>query len=300
MKILVTGAAGKVGEAVARELLDAGYEVRILDILPPEADLKQHCEVVYCDLQDRIGVLRAVDGCDAIAHLAAVPNPLNGLDQTLFGPNVLGTQNIFAAMEACGVKKMVLASSCSVYGFPFQLKEGDDRLIPDYLPMDIDHPIVSQDIYALSKECNERTAAMYTRRTGMATTCLRLSMVVNFNKFHIRLSRMLEHSLNWGSRDLWGYVECRDVARAFRLSIEKVESGHHKLIICAQDVMVDTDDVRGLIERHYPKLTPFLDNGFDYDKYGFWDTRPAKELLGWESQYHWRDHLPAQGKVATK
>jgi nucleoside-diphosphate-sugar epimerase len=299
MKVLVTGAAGKVGETVARDFLDAGYEVRILDIVPPKTDLKQRCEVVYCDLQDRVGLLRAVDGCEAIVHLAAVPNPLNGMDLTLFGPNVIGTQYLFAAAEACGVKKLSLASSCSIYGFPFQLSYKEGRLIPDYLPMDVDHPIVSQDVYALSKECNEVTAAMYSRRTGMVTTCLRLSMVADFSNRRRWLMDMIKNSVHWASADLWAYVECRDVARAFRLAIEKIESGHHKFIITAQDLLVDIDNPRLLIEKHYPKLTTFLENGFDYDKYGFWDTRPAKELLDWESQYHWRDFFPVKDEVST-
>jgi len=300
MKILVTGASGKVGEAVAHEFLDAGYEVRILDITPPEAELQKRCEVVYCDLQDRIGLLRVVDGCDAVAHLAAIPNPMHGSDLTLFGPNVLGTQYLLAAAEAFGIKKFALASSVSIYGFPFQLNHGEGKLIPNYLPMDINHPFISQDVYALSKECNEATAAMYTRRTGMATTCLRLTMVVNFARRQRWVLHQIQQAANWGSSDLWAYVERRDVASAFRLAIEKVESGHHRLLITAQDLLADVEDGRELIRKHYPKLESFLDNGFDYDKYGFWDSRPAKELLGWESKYHWRDYVTAEDESTKK
>ena len=53
----------------------------------------------------------------------------------------------------------------------------------------------------------------------------------------------------------------------------------------------EPDNRRARIEAHYPELLPFLDGDFDWDRYGFWDTRRASELLGWESKFHWREAL---------
>lgn len=294
MKVLVTGAAGQVGSIVAREFLDAGHEVRILDIAPPSRELRERCEVHLCDLQDRLGLFRAVEGCDAVAHLAAIPNPAHGNDRVLFGPNVLGTQLLLAAAEAYEIKRFALASSCSIYGFPFQQGRWDENTLrPQYLPMDIHHPIVSQDVYALSKECNEITAAMYSRRCDMATTCLRLTWVVSFESRRARrwIPHSAQHAKERPSRDLWAYVEARDVARAFMLALEKFETGHRRYVLAAQDVLADVENRRELIERHYSELAPFLSNGFDYDTYGFWDSRPAQEELGWNSRFHWREFV---------
>jgi nucleoside-diphosphate-sugar epimerase len=161
--------------------------------------------------------------------------------------------------------------------------------------MDENHPIENEDVYGLSKQCNELTAAMYTRRTGMATTCFRLTWVTDLEKLDRWSRRWLERAGENKSPDMWSYVDRRDVASAFRLAIEKVESGHHILLLAARDLWGMSGDSaegwRARIEEHYPNLVSFLDNGFDYGKYGFLDTRRAGELLGWESRFHWREAL---------
>ena len=292
MKVTVTGGAGQIGQVVARELLEAGHEVQIIDRVAPPADLRARCEVCYLDLTDRLGLLRALEGREAIAHLGAVPNPSGGKDVDLFAPNVLGTQLVFAAAEAHDIQRVAIASSLSIHGMAFQ-KSGTVR--PRYLPFDEDHPIENEDVYGLSKQCNELTAAMYTRRTGMATTCFRLSWVNDLSNLERWARRWLERAGENKSPDLWSYLDRRDAARAFRLALEKVESGHHVALLAARDEWGEGAQTaagrRARIERHYPDLLPFLDNGFDYAKYGFIDTRRAEELLSWQSQFHWREAL---------
>ena len=292
MKILVTGASGAVGRAVVRDLLGNGHEVRAFDRVPLPADLRGQCESHLADITDRFAVLKAVEGVDGVAHLAAIPNPTNGNDLQLFAPNVLGTQLVLEACESFDVKRCVLASSCSIHGFAFQnAPHGEEAIGPHFLPLDENHPIENRDVYGLSKQCNELTAAMMTRRTGMVTTCLRLMMVLSTERLNPWTRRSLERGIEWKSRDLWGYVEQRDAARAFRLSLEGVESGHHVLIIAAQDYW-SVAPFRTLIERHYPELLPSMDeaeaNGYDF-AHGGWDTRRAQKLLGWKSQHHWAD-----------
>jgi nucleoside-diphosphate-sugar epimerase len=285
MKILVTGAAGNVGAFVARELLDHGYQVRALDRTAPPEDLRSRVEVVYADLSDRLAMLRAAQGCDAIAHLAAIPNPMHGRDLEILEPNVVGTHYVLAAAEAQGISKVVLASSVSIYGVPFAEKQ----FVYDYLPIAEGHPITEQDLYALSKHCNELTAATYTRRTGMATTCLRIGMVVDFGGKHLHWYKRSLNNLNeWPSRDFWHYIEVRDVARAFRLALENVEAGHHAAHVVAREPFTKHDP-RELICLHYPHLERFLDSDWDFAKMGFWDTRRAEELFGFISQISWRD-----------
>lgn len=294
MKVTVTGGAGKVGQAVAREFLDCGYEVQIIDRVAPPADLRERCEVCYLDLTDRLGLLRALENSKAIAHLGAVPNPTEGKDLDLFATNVLGTQLVLAAAEAHDIKRVALASSISIHGMAFQ-KSGTIK--PQYLPIDENHPIEHEDIYGLSKLCNEMTAAMYTRRTGMATTCFRLSWVNDLSNLDRWATRWLERAGDNASPDLWSYIDRRDVARAFRLAIEKVESGHHIMLLAARDLWGQGGDtlegMRARIERFYPELLPWMDNGFDYERYGYIDTRRAGELLGWDSQFRWREALGA-------
>ena len=291
MKILVTGAAGKVGSAVARELLNANHEVRIFERAPVSSDLRAECEVVHGDLTDRFAVLRAVEGVQAIAHLGAIADPLHGRDLELFAPNVLGTQHILAAAASFGIRRVVLASSLTIYGLQFQIaKNGEETILPQFLPFDESHPIQPADVYALSKQCNEATAATYTRRFGMATTCLRLSWVNSLENPNEWTKRHLERGGNWKNRDLWAYVERRDAARAFRLALETVESGHNIVGIVARGFW-SSWSARELVKRHYPDLEHFLDERSDWDfqNDGFWDTRAAEQLCGWKSEIHWQD-----------
>jgi nucleoside-diphosphate-sugar epimerase len=288
MKILVTGASGGVG----RDLLGAGHDVRAFDRVPLPADLRPQCESHLGDITDRYAVLKAVEGVEAVAHLAAIPHPGGGNDLILFAPNVLGTQLVLEACESFGIGRVALASSCSIHGFAFQnVPHGEEVIGPHFLPLTEDHPIENRDVYGLSKQCNELTAAMVSRRTGMATTCLRLMAVFSLEELNPWTRRNLERGLEWKSRDLWGYVESRDAARAFRLSLENVESGHHVLLITAQDYW-STSPFRALIERHFPHLLPSMDEaqskGYDFKDGGF-DTRRAQELLGWKSEHHWGD-----------
>ena len=294
MKVTVTGGAGKVGQAVAREFLDAGHEVQIVDRVAPPADLRERCQICYLDLTDRLGVLRALEGSHAVAHLGAIPDPAGGKDLDLFPTNVLGTQYVLAAAEAHNIRRVAIASSLSIHGFAFQKSQ---TLQPRYLPLDENHPIENEDVYGLSKQCNELTAAMYSRRTGMATTCLRLSWVVDLENLNGWARRWLERAGEQKSRDLWSYIDRRDAARAFLLAIERVQSGHHVALLAARDVWGEgaatAEERRARIAQHFPDLLPFLDNDFDYGTYGFLDTRRAGELLGWESRFHWREALEA-------
>lgn len=286
MNILVTGASGRVGSAVVRELLQHGHEVRVFDKSAPPKDIRREVKVLYGDIADRFALLKAADGVDAIAHLAAIPNPSHGNEEVLFQPNVLGTQYLLAAAELHEVNRVVLASTCAIYGLPF----ATNRIEPRYLPIDENHPMEQQDLYGLSKQLNELTAATYTRRSGMATTCMRISMVVDFEGPQSRwIRRMLEHAHDWPSTDLWAYIHLRDVARAFRLALERVESGHHAVHIVARDALT-THDRRDLIKRHYPNLERFLDT-YNYEEIGFWDSRRAEELFGFVAELFWRNEV---------
>ena len=119
-KVLVTGGAGYIGAHVAAELLNEGYSVRIYDDfsngLHRRVDGKFR-DIVEGDIQDRDKLIQAMQGIDAVIHLAAkkaveesVKNPLKYYEN-----NVGGTLNLLAAMSVKGVKKIVFSSSAAVY-----------------------------------------------------------------------------------------------------------------------------------------------------------------------------------------
>ncbi len=118
MTILVTGASGFVGSAVARRLLDAGHAVRVL--LRPQSDRRNieglGVEVAVGDLRDRASLDRAASGCSALYHVAAdyrlwTPDP-----DELYASNVGGTRDLMAAAATAGVGRIVYTSSVATLG----------------------------------------------------------------------------------------------------------------------------------------------------------------------------------------
>jgi UDP-glucose 4-epimerase len=120
--ILITGGAGFIGSHLADALLRAGRRVRVLDNfstgkranLPEDARI----EVVDGDVANPEAVRRAVAGCAAVAHLAAVASVQASVDdpQGTHRSNFIGTLNVCEAMRAEGVKRVLFASSAAVYG----------------------------------------------------------------------------------------------------------------------------------------------------------------------------------------
>src|SRR5690242_17290077 len=118
MKVLITGAAGNAGQAVCRAAAAAGFELRMADMANPPADVLQLGEFMRCDTRTAEDVRRAVDGTEAVVHLAAWHSghrpPVS--DPTIFAVNVDGTFHVTEACRAHGVQRLVFASSMA-YGW---------------------------------------------------------------------------------------------------------------------------------------------------------------------------------------
>ena len=120
MKALVTGATGFVGAALARTLLAAGWQVRVL--VRAGSDRRNlraiSVESAIGDLTDAPSLQRAVEGCEAVFHAAAdyrlwVPDP-----QAMYRANVEGTRNLLEAARRAGVRRIVYTSSVACIGLP--------------------------------------------------------------------------------------------------------------------------------------------------------------------------------------
>ena len=129
MKALVTGGAGFIGSHVAAGLLARGISVRVLDnfatghrsnLLALSAD----AEVVEGDVRSYDEVHRAVDGCDIVFHHAALGSIVRSIQDPLacHATNVTGTLNVLLASRDYDVRRVVLASSSSVYGTSTRLR----------------------------------------------------------------------------------------------------------------------------------------------------------------------------------
>ena len=151
MKILVTGADGFIGSHVTEALVRAGYEVRAFTLYNSfgslgwldqcAADVKGKFEVFSGDIRDPHGVHKAMEGCDAVLHLAAliaIPFSYHSPD-TYVDTNVKGTLNVVQAARDLGVSKVVHTSTSEVYG------------TAQYVPINEAHPLQGQSPYSASK-----------------------------------------------------------------------------------------------------------------------------------------------------
>ncbi len=226
--ILVTGAAGLLGRFVVRELLTHGHVLRGLDRRRGEDDIEWHVgDVTSPEL-----VATAMTGVDTVMHIAAIPNIWSGDGQTIMRVNLLGTYTVLEAAEAAGVKRVIFCSSDSVAGYT--VREGK-MLAPHYAPLDLDHPLLATDPYAISKVAGEDLVRAYALR-GMSTVALRTVFVAYPEMAGEIVARakdpenyrgpMVGGPSSAGGGPLHHHIDPRDLARAFRLALElKMQPG---------------------------------------------------------------------------
>jgi len=165
---LVTGGAGFIGSNISEELVKRGEKVRILDNFSTGkreniANFEEAIEVIEGDLRDLETVDRAVAGVDFVIHEGALPSVERSIKYPLMtnAVNILGTLNVLSAGLRFGVKRVVYASSSSVYG--------DTRSLPKKEGMKPN----PQSPYGVSKLVGEEYCRIYSSVYGLETVCLR-------------------------------------------------------------------------------------------------------------------------------
>src|SRR4051812_48813980 len=158
MRVLITGAAGRIGTVLRAGLRDE-FDLRLTDVREPE-DLG-HDEFVAADLTDPEAVDRAAAGADAVVHLGAVPDEASFAE--VAGPNLAGTFYVFDAARRLGAKRVVYASSNHATGM---YAPGD--------PLDGTQPPRPDGIYGASKVWGEALGSMFADRFGLEVVCLRI------------------------------------------------------------------------------------------------------------------------------
>ncbi len=295
--VLVTGAAGLLGRFVVSDLLSAGYAVRGLDRRAGEADID------WCvgDVTSPEVVARAMKGADAVLHLAAAANIWAGDGQTITRVNVLGTYTVFEAAETAGVKRTVFCSSDSVAGYT--VREGR-MLTPHYAPLDLDHPLLATDPYAVSKVLGEDLARAYALR-GMSVIALRTVFVAYPDMAGEIIARAKDPDAyrgvkvggpsSAGGGPLHHHIDPRDLARAFRLAMEMPlpPGGFERFYLSAQVTLSPEPTLERLRRLHGDAVeirTPAV-----YARQPFaplYDLTHAAERLGFVAAYDQR-HLLA-------
>ena len=261
-RILVTGGCGFIGRHVVEELLHNGYDVRVYDALIAQVHetaptVPNGVDFLRGDMRDGDAVRRAVEGCEAVLHLAAEV----GVGQSMYeiaryvGANDLGTAVLLEALLDHPVRRIVVASSMSVYGEgryvtesgapieaarrdPAQVRAGRwDIAGPDgrslrAVPTDETKPVDLASIYALTKYAQEREVLIFGEAYEAEAVALRLFNVFGAGQalsnpytgvlanFASRLASGERPTIFEDGAQQRDFVHVRDVARAFRLALE--------------------------------------------------------------------------------
>ena len=227
MIVTVTGGAGYIGGWAARELLAAGHEVRVLDVLlhPDQEEVASDLEhfgvrLVRGDIRDSEARRDAFAGADTVVHLAAiVGDPACAKDPELSAEvNVEGSRSVVSDARELGVGRLIFASTCSNYG----------RMADPTVPIDEEGQLAPVSLYAEQKVGIER-ALLDGDFGDLKPTCLRFATVYG------AAPRMrFDLTVNEFTRDLWAartlevfgekfwrpYVHVRDAARGIALVLD--------------------------------------------------------------------------------
>lgn len=331
-KIVVTGGAGFIGRAVCRELLSRGHDVRVLDSLIEQvhgqgerpAELDAQVELVQGDVRNGHAVERALKGADAVIHLAAEV----GVGQSMYeverytSVNEVGTAVLFERLIERPVRRVVTASSMSIYGEGLY-RGADGDLVQDaergllrdnqrvWDPLDRSGrpltPVATPEwkrpslasIYALGKFAQERMTHIMTAPYGMEGVCLRLFNVYGPGQalsnpytgvlaiFAARLLNAQRPMIFEDGEQRRDFVHVDDVARAFADALELPQAAGGTFNVGSGQDRSITEVAQKLAaamgrEGMEPEIVGKARTG-DI-RHCFCDTRLAEEVLGFSAR----------------
>jgi len=263
-KLLITGGAGFIGSALARNALERGWNIRIVDNAPiAHLDSAEHLksasvEIIMGDLRNQELMRNAVSGCDAVVHLAAqvsvaasIVNPEETMDI-----NVKGTFQLIELCHEFGVERVIIASSAAVYGNAQNLPLKEDDAGQTLSP------------YAHSKWINERQI-IEARKKGLNAAALRFFNVYGIGqnpggsyaavipKFIEQMVKGISPQINGDGLQTRDFVHVNDVADAILTLLENdwKAQKYHAFNVATQKETSLTDLVN-MINKAIQKFQP--------------------------------------------
>jgi UDP-glucose 4-epimerase len=289
LRLLVTGARGRVGAAVVTTALEHGHRVTTSDLGAPRYGIPGGPAYVRADLTDygeAVGLI-AQARPDVVINSAAIPAPGSDPPHVVFRTNALIAFNIAEAIARLGVPRLVNLSSETVPGFV----TAERPWVPDYLPVDEEHPIRPQDAYALSKSLSEQIADALVRRSDATAVSVRPSYVLSPDMY----AGVVPPIQSGGRRpppNQWSYVDTRDLGELIVLAAEATTTGH-EVVYAAQPDNLMGQPLADLLAGAYGDDAPPLRDLDRPDASGI-SIAKAREMFGWDPQRSWRDEFPAR------
>jgi nucleoside-diphosphate-sugar epimerase len=286
--VVVTGGSGKAGTAIVKELLAHGYAVMNVDVVPPREQLCHFFKADLTDFGQAVDSIRRAAGTidrrrsplgepDSVIHMAGIPAPSLAADGVTFQNNLISTYNVFSAATLFGLKRVVWASSETVFGLPLT------RAIPPSVPVTEDQPPMPESGYALAKSMSEQMAReMYRWNAGTTFVGLRISNI--FEPGDYAAIPSFWDNLDLRKWNLWSWVDSRDVAQACRLGLEAQVSGAPVFTIAAADTLMKQTN-RELMAKAFPTV-PLRPGTGDHETLLCIDA--ARKTLGYAPKHTWR------------
>jgi len=276
--VLVTGAGGSIGGDVVGLLRAHGVRVTGLSDRwrrPSPADA-----VHTGDATDEAVVGEALEGVDAVVHMAAIPGAELAPSYRGYRTNTDATFNVLAQAGERGVRRAVIASSINAFGVPANQHE----LLPAYYPIDEEIPRQLDDWYSLSKVSDELTAEMAASRWGMTVVALRFPLTTIPSRVR-ELATVEKHRQ---IREGWSYLDRRDAARAVLHSLVAPLAGAYVIGLSAADTFRE-EPTETLLDRYasgVPRRRAFE------GREALVDTTRARALLGFTPRHTWTEPDP--------
>ncbi len=178
-RVLITGAAGRIGSTLRAGLIGRHDGFRLLD-RKPVVDPRADEEAIVADLADTKALAKAVDGVDAMIHLAGAPDPKDF--ETMFRINARGMYDVFEAARKAGVKRIVFASTNHTYGM-YPVEHG----------MTETDPVRPDSFYGVTKVFAEAMLRYYFDKHGIESVSVRIGSFEKRPSQQRHLSTWLSH-----------------------------------------------------------------------------------------------------------
>jgi nucleoside-diphosphate-sugar epimerase len=219
MRILITGAAGRIGRRLIQELLPHGHELLGCDqVAEPGLEIPY----IVADIRSLEAMETVCAGCEAVVHLAAIPGPgpRDSREQwpDIVQRNILGTYHVLEAAARRGVRRVVFASSLCAEGW----LPGGHVHQPRYFPLDEEHPLQTEEPYGMSKQIGEIYGWGFHQRAGLEFLSIR--------PMNVQDAETNGPGVLHSAQPTWQRVDRGDLCQAFRLALEtKIRWGIYQI-----------------------------------------------------------------------
>ncbi|KMK55319.1 UDP-glucose-4-epimerase [Aspergillus fumigatus Z5] len=217
---------------------------------------------------------------DAVIHLAGYSRNMLAPDDETFRTNTVSTYNVIEAACKLGIRKIIIASSVTVYGVSFALGDTD---YPSF-PVDEEVDANPTDTYAIAKVCGERVARGFAGRFGADIYVFRIGRVIAPEEYEQQLFHSYVYEPAKWKPHGWSYTDARDLGRMCDLGLRKSGLGF-QIFNATNDTITSTTPTEEFLRKQCPNV-PFTRQMGEFE--APLTNAKIKSVLGFQEEHPWR------------